>query len=204
MSYPEAIKNPHLERRLFLNRAIVSALLALGVLLVFVFRMAYLQILSYDHFATLSKDNRVRLIAVPPPRGLIYDRNGVLIAENLPSYRLEIVPSQVKNLDELLERLSGLIDFDDTDVKRFRTELSRKQSFQNIPLQFNLSDEEVARFAVNRHDFPGVDVNARLGRYYPLGGIGVHALGYVGRINEQELRLLDETNKQCVIVQLFL
>ena len=194
MSYLEAIKNPHLERRLFLNRAIISALLVLGVLLVFVFRMAYLQILSYEHFATLSKDNRVRLIAVPPPRGLIYDRHGILLAENLPSYRLEIVPSQVSDMDELLGRLSSLIEFDETDVKRFSTEMSRKQSFQNIPLQFNLSDEEVARFAVNRHDFPGVDVNARLGRYYPLGGIGVHALGYVGRINERELRLLDDNN----------
>ena len=112
MPYMEAIKNPQLERRLFVNRAIISALLIIGLLLVFAFRMAYLQILSYDHFATLSKDNRVRLIAVPPPRGLIYDRNGVLLAENLPSYRLEIVPSQVKDLDKLLERLSVLSEFD--------------------------------------------------------------------------------------------
>lgn len=190
----EALKNPYLEKRLFANRAWVAAGAIVVLVSVSLGRLAYLQIVHHNHFATQSKDNRVRLIAVPPPRGLIYDRNGELLAENLPSYHLEIVPSQVADMDLTLVGLAELISLDEGDLKRFRTELARKQSFQSIPLRFNLTDMEVARFAVNRHRFPGVEINARLGRHYPLGARGVHALGYVGRINERELARLDGNN----------
>ena len=190
----DQIKNPYLEQRLFAGRAMFSAGVIVLIVVLFLGRMVHLQIVNHQHYTTLSRDNRVRVVAMPPPRGLVYDRNGILLAENLPSYRLEITPSQVKGLDDTLARLAVFIELDNTDIKRFRNELRRKQSFQSVPLRFNLTDEEVARFAVDRHNFPGVEVTARLGRHYPLGGRVVHALGYVGRINERELQRLDAVN----------
>lgn len=188
----EAIKNPLVEKQLFARRAMVAGMVVIALMFACIVRLAYLQIVNHNHYATLSKDNRVRLVAVPPPRGLIYDRNGELLAENLPSYRLEITPSAVVDMPRTLELLEAVLTISDGDLKRFHKELTRKQSFQAIPLKFNLSEEEVARFAVNRHRFPGVEINARLGRHYPQGARGVHAVGYVGRINEEDLRLVDE------------
>jgi penicillin-binding protein 2 len=194
MASHDTIKNPYLEQRLFAARALAAAFVIIVLLLIFLGRMVYLQVVNHDHFTTLSQDNRVRVVAIPPPRGLIYDRNGLLLAENLPNYSLEITPSQVKDMEQTLAGLTSLIDIDDSDIEKFRNEVRRKQSFQSIPLRFNLSDEELARFAVNRHLYPGVEITARLGRHYPLVGIGVHALGYVGRINENELQRVDANN----------
>ncbi len=190
----EAIKNRHFERKLFSGRAIFAGICITLSVAVLLSRLAYLQIVSYEHFATLSQDNRIKLVALPPPRGLIYDRKGRLLADNVPSYRLEITPSEVTNLDEVLARLGALIEISDSDLRRFNTEKSRKQSFQSIPLRFNLTDEEVARLSVNRYRFPGVEIAARLNREYPLGGTAIHALGYVGRISESELQQVDGKN----------
>ncbi|MEA3410886.1 MAG: penicillin-binding protein 2 [Pseudomonadota bacterium] len=187
----EHLKDPSAERCLFASRAVFAAILVGGLTVFLAGRLAYLQIFSYDHFATLSTDNRVRLVALPPPRGLIYDRNGILLAGNRANYRIEITPSHAGDIDQVVERLSGIIDLTGAEVERFRSEVKRKRSFQPVPLRFNLDDAEVARFAVHRHDFPGVDIAARPGRYYPQGELGVHALGYVGRINDSELRRID-------------
>ncbi len=194
MAHRNAIKNPNLEQQLIYQRAMVAGVSIALVLLLFLGRMAYLQIIHHEHFTTLSQDNRVRVVALPPPRGLIYDRNGILLAENLPSYRLEVMPSAVDNLDKTLQRLAQLIELDETDIRRFEEERRRKQPFQSIPLRFDLDDEEVARFAVNRHQFPGLEITARLKRHYPLAHRGVHALGYVARINERERKGLDPRN----------
>ncbi|MCP4406234.1 MAG: penicillin-binding protein 2 [Gammaproteobacteria bacterium] len=194
MAFPDTIKNPRIEQQLFANRALFAASFIILLLITLVGRMIYLQIISHDHFTTLSQDNRVRVVAVPPPRGLILDRNGTLLAENLPHYSLDITPSQVGDLDQTLIRLALLVELDKPKLKRFHAEVARKQSFQSIPLRFNLSDEEVARFAVNRQRFPGVEINARLGRHYPLNENAVHAFGYVGRISEPELREVDPHN----------
>jgi penicillin-binding protein 2 len=194
MASRDKIKNPYLEYKLFANRALFAASVIVLLLLAFLVRLIYLQIINHDHYITLSQDNRVRVVAIPPPRGLIYDRNGVVLAENLPNYSLEITPSQIKHLDKTLDQLAQLVELEDAELKRFRIEMARKQSFQAIPLRFNLSDEEVARFAVNRHRFPGVEISARLGRHYPLNDIAVHALGYVGRINEDESHAVDPHN----------
>ncbi|TNF33110.1 MAG: penicillin-binding protein 2, partial [Gammaproteobacteria bacterium] len=129
-----------------------------------------------------------------PNRGLIFDRNGVVLAENRPSYRLEIVPEQVADMERLLTELGQLVTLDDNTLNQFRKALKRGRPFEGIPLRTKLSDEEVARLAVNRHRYPGMDITARLGRYYPLGPRAVHAIGYVGRIDEEELRKLDEAN----------
>jgi len=154
----------------------------------------YLQFFEFNHFSTLSDNNRVRLSPIVPNRGLIYDRNGVVLAENRPLYQLEIIPEQVKNMQETLFELGRVVDLDESTLKRFAKQLKRSHKFESVPLRTKLSDEEVAKLAVNRHRFPGVEVNARLGRYYPMGKSMAHVVGYVGRIDEAELKRVDQTN----------
>jgi penicillin-binding protein 2 len=188
------LKDHFFESRLIMRRTMV--LLALGGVLCLVLfgRLLYLQVIEHEHYRTLSEDNRVKLQAIPPNRGLIYDRNGMLLAENLPSYRLEITPEQIDSMNATLDGLADIIEIRESDRSRFEQLLARKPRFEAIPLLFNLSDEEVARFSVNRHRFPGVDITAGLARHYPHGTLGAHALGYVGRIDEQALKELDTSN----------
>ncbi|MGD8643094.1 MAG: penicillin-binding protein 2 [Chromatiales bacterium] len=186
-----AIKDLQRERQLFNARVIIAGGLALLLMLVVVARLIHLQVFSFEHFTTLSQSNRVRLVAVPPPRGLIYDRHGVLLAENRPAYSLEITPEAVDDLQDTLERLGMIVELREVDIERFYRALRSKRPFQTIPVRFNLSDQEVARFAVNRQVFAGVDIEARLTRYYPLRGGAVHAVGYVGRIDERDTQTLD-------------
>ena len=194
MANLHAIKDLHHEQRLFGTRVIVAGVIVCLLLALVVGRLVHLQIASYKYFTTQSQNNRVRLVAVPPPRGLIYDRHGVILAENMPAYQLEVTPEQVEDMDATLAGLSSVLSLTQGDIERFGQALRRKRPFERVPLRFNLSDEEVARFAVNRHRFPGVDINARLMRHYPLGGTAVHALGYVGRIDEGDLQRVDADN----------
>ncbi len=188
------LKDYFFESRLILNRSIVLLIFA-GMLVLVVFsRLFYLQVVSHEHYTTLSEDNRVKLQPIPPNRGLIFDRNGIILAENLPSYRLEITPEQIDDMGATLDALAKIIDIREVDRARFSKLLARKPAFEAIPLLFNLSDADVARFSVNRHRFPGVDITAGLARHYPQGELAVHALGYVGRIDEQALKTLDPSN----------
>ena len=157
-------------------------------------RLFYLQVVQHDLYTTESEDNRVKIVALPPNRGLIFDRNGVPLADNLPSYHLEITPEQVKDMDGTLYALSAIVDLRSEDLGRFRTLLKHTRRFDAVPLRFHLSEEEVARFSINRHRFPGVDIAVRLSRHYPLGKYAVQAVGYVGRIDEDELQTLDPAN----------
>src|SRR3569623_3735049 len=182
------------ETHLFAGRAVVALVCVALLMIAVVLRLVYLQIISHDHFITLSENNRVNIVPIPPTRGLIYDRKGVLIAQNPPSFSLDIVPEQVKDLDDTLSGLSELIAVDDEDLDQFNKRLSQRHPYESIPLRLRHSEEEVARFAVNRYRFPGVDIHARLTRDYPLGSLAVHAVGYVGRINENELKELDSSN----------
>ncbi len=194
MPRPITIKDYLLESRLFMGRS-VAAMVFCGLLVMVVLaRMVYLQVIAHDHFTTLSDDNRVKIQPIAPNRGLIYDRNGILLAENLPAYRLEITPEQVPDMDATLAELGKLIHLRDEDLVRFEKQRRRIHRFEGVPLRFRLSEEEVARFAVNRHRFPGVDVQAGPARFYPLAEHAVHVLGYVGRIDEDELQNLDTTN----------
>jgi len=168
--------------------ASVGVLVLAGVL---VLRMIDLQVLEYEHFSTLSEDNRVKIVPLPPTRGLIYDRNGVALAQNTPTFTLEIVPENVEDMDALLSDLAEIVYLTPEDTKRFRGMLKKKRRFQSVPLRYRLNELEVARFSVNRHLFPGADVHARLTRSYPLGASAVHLLGYVGRISEEELQNVD-------------
>ena len=190
------LNDPARDARLIRRRLIVTLFGMLLLCAGLVSRLAYLQILDYQHYSTLSQDNRLRLQAIPPSRGLIYDRHGILLAENRPSYRLVLIPEQVNGLQATLRALGQLVRLRPTDMERFQALLEQSPPFQEIPLKFELTEDEVARFAVNRQRFPGVEVKARLTRFYPQGETAVHALGYVGRINERELRQADPAQYQ--------
>lgn len=185
------IKDEWREIRLFSNRAIVAGLGALLLFALLIWRMISLQVLSHEHYVTLSEGNRVRIEPVAATRGLIYDRNGELLAENVPNYQLEVIPEQVEDLDETLARLSELIELRPADIERFWKLLRTQRRFQPIPLRYQLSDKELATFALNRHEYPGVDIRARLARHYPYGASTAHVVGYLGAISEAELNQLD-------------
>jgi penicillin-binding protein 2 len=196
MSAPNnVIKDQQAERRLLFRRALVASIGMLVLLLALLVRLVHLQVGSYQHYAMLSQENRVKLIALPPPRGLIYDRNGVVLAENRPSFRLVLTPEEVKDVDDTLHRLGQIVELSESDLTRFRELLARTRRFQEVPIKLRLTEEEVARLAVDRHRFPGVEVQAQATRHYPLGPTAVHALGYVGRINARELQRLTEEER---------
>ncbi len=194
MAYREQLKDNYSETRLIQRRLILSAVIVLVLMSIVLGRLYVLQVVEHDYFSTLSNSNRVRLKALPPTRGLIYDRNGVVLADNLPAYRLEIIREQVDDLDDTLQHLSEYVDISKQEIKKFRQASHRRRPFESVPLLFNLSDEELAHLAVNLHKFQGVEINARLTRNYPLGKHAVHALGYVGRIDVKDLNQLDEAN----------
>jgi penicillin-binding protein 2 len=194
MPNPLTLKDYFFESRLIMNRAIVMLIFAGILVLVLFARLVYLQVIAHEHFTTLSEDNRVKLQPIPPNRGLIFDRNGIVLAENLPSYRLEITPEQVDDMDATLSALEEILDIREVDRSRFEKLRKRKPGFEAVPLLFHLDDVQVARFSTNRHRFPGVDITAGLARHYPQGKLAVHALGYVGRIDERALKELDTSN----------
>ena len=180
--------------RLFKVRAIVAGLFSFLLIAALLSRLGWLQIVEYAHFSGLSKENRVRLMALPPNRGLIYDRNGIILAENRPTYHLELIPEQVEDIDATLEGLGEIVTISEQNIERFHTSMRTHRPFESISLRTRLSEEEVARLAVNRHRFPGMDVVARLSRHYPQGSSAAHAIGYVGRISEKELNTIDVSN----------
>lgn len=185
------LKDPVRESRIVRRRLLVAMLVVTVAFGLLAWRVAWLQVVSYQHYSTLSQNNRVRLMAVPPTRGLIYDRNGVVLAENVTAHGLVITPEQVPDIEDTLARLGNIIELRPTDLERFHELYRRQPSFQEIPLRLDLSEPELARFAVNRHRFPGVEVTSRLIRHYPLGETAAHAIGYVGRITERELQAIE-------------
>jgi penicillin-binding protein 2 len=190
----QAIKNHGLEKAILRHRVIFAAVIVVLAMSAVLARLFHLQVVSHEHYITLSTNNRVRLEAIAPPRGMIYDRNGVLLADNQPIYILELTPAGVKDMDGTLARLGKVVEITELDLKRFKRALRRSSTFQPVPLLFNLSDEDLARFAVERHNFPGVEIEARLGRSYPLFGTMAHVLGYISRIDDKELARVDKTN----------
>jgi len=192
---PESsIKDHARESRTLTHRAIVSAIIVVILLGTLVLRLTHLQITNHDHFTTLSHENRVKLVPLPPTRGLIFDRNGVILAQNLPTHSLEITPEQVKDIDQTLTDLAQIITISEDDLSRFHRLRKQKRRFDSIPIKIHLDEKEVARFAVNRHHFPGVDIQARLLRDYPQGESTAHVVGYVARINQKELGEIDTSN----------
>lgn len=190
------LKNLRLETLIFKERAILSSMLVAGTFILLIVRLYDLQITNYSHYQTLSDDNRVRVLPIAPTRGLIIDRNGEILADNTPNYQLVITPSQVKDMSGLIDTLAEFIDIQEHELARFNKALKRQQSFQQTPLKLNLTEQEVAKFAVNQHRYPGVEIAAHSTRYYPQKNSFAHALGYVGRINEKELTKLDKQKYQ--------
>ena len=188
------IKDFSRESYLASTRAVTAAIIVGLLTLALVGRLAHLQVLKHRHFTTLSENNRVKIVPVAPTRGLIFDRNGEILAQNLPAYGLEVVPELVEDVDALIGELREIIEITDADEEEFLAVLARKPRFEKIPLRLRLDDQEVARFAVNRHRFPGVDIDARLTRNYPHGELGVHLVGYVGRIDKRELDSIDQAD----------
>lgn len=182
------------ELNIFRSRAVFAGVVCLFVMLLLVARLIYLQVVNHELFSTLSLNNRLQLKAVAPTRGLIYDRNGVVLAENRPMYLLEVTPEEVPDMEATLAALKEVVNLRETDIERFRQFLKSKRQFEAVPLRFNLDETEVAYFSINRHRFPGVDIAARLTRHYPFGASMVHVLGYMGRIDERDLANLDESN----------
>lgn len=185
------IADPQAERRLFMRRSAIVFAFVLVLAAILAGQLVNLQVVRHAHYATLSDGNRMRLEPVPPARGMIHDRNGVVLARNLPSFTLELIPEQVEDIDETLRELSALVNVREQDLARFQRQLQRQRRFEPVPVRFQLSEEEVARFALNRHRFAGVDIRATLSRRYPLGELGAHVIGYVGAISEADLQRLD-------------
>lgn len=187
------IKDHHSERRLFAGRVVISAVIATLLLGTVVTRLVQLQVVDHEHFAEQSHGNRIRLEAIPPTRGLIFDREGRVLAENLPAYQLELVPEQVRDLEETLTRLATLGLIETEEIPRYM-ELSRRgPRFKPVTLRFRLDEDEIASFALQRPRFPGVDFRPRLVRHYPNGESIAHAIGYVGAISSADLNRLDPT-----------
>ena len=177
------------ERDLFLfrRRLVVAGALAMLAFAGLLGRFAYLQIVQHEHYRTLAESNRIAIVPVVPNRGAITDRNGVVLAQSYSAYTLEITPSRIGNLEATIDELATVVEVQPRDRKRFRKLLEESKNFESLPLRTRLSDEEVARFAVNRYRFPGVDIKARLFRQYPFGEVASHVLGYIGRINDKDV-----------------
>ncbi len=182
------------ERKLYQRRMVVALLLVILLALCLVARLAYLQLDKHHLYTTLSRENQLALEPVAPNRGLIYDRHGVLLAENQPIYNLELVPDKVPHLKKTLKQLSSLLTITPDDKKEFFKRLNHRRRFESIPIRMKLNPKEVAHFYVNQYRFPGVFIKAQLVRHYPLGKAMVSVLGYVGRINEKELDHVDRAN----------
>jgi penicillin-binding protein 2 len=185
------IKDLWREQRLFEQRAI-AAIVLIGLLAtVLVSRLLWLQVKRYDHFTDLAQGNRVRVEPLPAPRGMIYDRTGAVLAENRPAYQLELVREQVKDLEATLEGLVGIGVLEPDDLDFVRRAIRSRRAFDSVPIRLRLSEEDMARFALHRHRFPGVDIRTRLARHYPQGETAVHAVGYVGTLSESDLQRVD-------------
>ncbi|MBC6904450.1 penicillin-binding protein 2 [Saccharophagus sp. K07] len=187
------LKDIKTEARLIGSRisvAFVGVLLLFGIL---IFRFYHLQIVNYEAYVTRAESNRIQVQPVPPNRGLIFDRNGVLLAENRPSYTLSIVKERTPDLEKTLVAVATLIDVGEDDLANFRKALSqRRRPYESVPLRYHLTEEEIARIAVNEYALEGVEVEAQLVRYYPYGELFAHTIGYVGRISERELANFDD------------
>lgn len=192
MSENLRFKDHHTEQRLFRNRMLVAIIGVAALLGVLVARLYNLQIVNYESYRTQSDENRIQVRPVPPTRGLIYDRNGVLLADNRASYTLAIVRERVKDMDATIQSLGKLVQLDEADVEKFKRRLQRRRPFEPVPLRYLLTEEEIARISVNEFDLPGVSVEAELVRYYPEDKLFAHSVGYVGRIAERDLAAFSE------------
>ena len=186
------LRNPERELFLFRRRLVLAGVLVVLAFCGLLARFVYLQVFQHSHFSTLAESNRIAIVPIVPNRGVITDRNGIVLAQSYSAYTLELTPSRIKDLDATIDELAEIVDIQPRDRKRFRKQLEESKNFESMPLRTRLTDEEVARFAVNRYRFPGVEIRARLFRQYPYGEIASHVIGYIGRINDRDVERIAE------------
>jgi penicillin-binding protein 2 len=191
MALLSPIKDHHSERRLFIGRVLLASFVALLLIGAIVVRLVQLQVIDYEHFAERSQGNRVRIEPVPPIRGLVLDRRGRVLAENMPAYQLELIAEQVPDIDETLTRLAALDLIDANDIPRLQTLIEGTPRFKPVKLNLRMTLEEISNFAIQRPRFPGIDFRPSLVRHYRDGPLVAHAVGYVGALSEADLKQLD-------------
>jgi penicillin-binding protein 2 len=185
------LRNAQLELQQFRGRLAIAAAMVLVMFLLLVCRFFYLQVVKHSELHTLAEANRISIVPVVPNRGIIVDRNGVMLAHNYSAYTLEIQPARVASLEALIDELDTVVEIAPRDRRRFRRLMEESKSIGSLPIRTRLSDEEIARFAANRYRFPGVEINARLFRQYPQGELFSHVVGHIGRINQREVESLE-------------
>ncbi|WP_070096420.1 penicillin-binding protein 2 [Pseudomonas sp. NBRC 111139] len=195
MSQPIRLKDHEKDARLVRNRVVVGAVAIMLLVCVLIARLYYLQIIQYDYHSTLSENNRVHVQPIPPTRGLIFDRKGVIVADNRPSFSLSMTRERAGNWQEVLDTIVEVLELTADDRALFEKRMRQgRRPFEPVPILFELNEEQIARVAVNQFRLPGVEVVAQLVRHYPQGAHFAHSVGYVGRINEKELKTLDPVN----------
>jgi penicillin-binding protein 2 len=197
MKHKVEIRDHQREMHAYRLRLGISAAFVLIFFILLTTRFFYLQVIQHEHFKTLAENNRISIVPIAPNRGLILDRNGIVLARNYSAYTLEITPSKVKNLNKTIDELSKYVEISASDRKRFRRLLEDSHSFESLPIRTRLKDDEVARFAVNSFRFPGVEIHARLFRQYPDGEMASPFLGYIGRINDSDLDKIDDAGNSA-------
>lgn len=195
LKHRPTIRDHSAEANLFARRAFVGFVFVLGLVAVLLSNLYTIQVEDHQDYQTRSNDNRIKVIPIAPNRGLIYDRNGVLLAENKPVYNLEVIPEEVDDLDESLDQISKIIAITEQDKQDFLKDIKHTRRFKSQVLKARLDETEVAKFSVNQHKFPGFSIEARLARYYPFGDTLTHALGYVAKLNRKELNQLEQEDR---------
>ena len=180
------LRNVEADLSRFRTRVLVASVAVVISFALIAARLVYLQLVRHDDLMEQAENNRTAIVPIVPNRGLILDRNGVVLATNYSAYTLEVTPSKVLNLEQTLDDLAQVLEVSARDRRHFKKLLEESKSFESLPLRTRLSDEEVAKFAAQRYRFPGVDIKARLFRNYPYGELASHVIGYIGRINPSE------------------
>lgn len=186
------LKNVQKEKRIFRNRVYVAMGIVSFFLLLLVSRYAYLQIFSYDEFNTASDNNRIRLQPLAPARGYIYDRNGILLADNYPVFSATMSRADVADIDNYVTRLTPILGLTPEDIDRFKSRIKTSRKTERVAIKLNLNENDIARFSEIKYQFPGVQIETQMTRYYPFGDLFAHVIGYVGRINDRELKRIDK------------
>jgi penicillin-binding protein 2 len=190
------LRNVEMDLSRFRTRVFVVSVVVLLCFLLLVMRLVYLQIWRHDDLRAQAESNRTSIVPIVPNRGLILDRNGIVLASNYSAYTLEITPSKSGEVEQTIEELSKFIDITARDKRRFKKLMEESKSFESVPIRTRLTDTEVARFSAQRFRFPGVEINARLFRSYPYGELASHVIGYIGRINRSEKEKIDDSDDQ--------
>lgn len=191
----QTIRDHSAEANLFARRAVIALFIIAALLGIVINNLHNLQVEQFEDYQTRSNGNRIKVLPVAPNRGLILDRNGVILAENIPVFSLEVIPEQVKDVELMLSKVTEFLPLTEEEIEDFKSSINSQRRFKPIALKTRLSQDEVAKFSVHQHHFPGVSINARLARHYPFGSSLTHVVGYVARINRNDLNKLEESGQ---------